>query len=247
MRFLLPILLLLGFTAWSSCNEEGFTLTEPTIVINDTIPIKPDTLPNAPETLYYLALGDSYTIGQSVNYEERYPVQLTRRLQQVDISISDPTIIAKTGWTTSQLKQAIADATLRESYDLVSLLIGVNNQYQNKPIELYRTEFRALLEMSIMLAGMDTSRVFVLSIPDYAFTPFGQSTNPQKISKELDMYNKINREITEEYGIDYFDITPISRKGLEDPALVASDRLHPSGKMYQRWVDLIVDAIVAKF
>ncbi len=239
MRMMMLFFTILMLGLGSACSEGDALTTEPVEIAVDTVATSPDTMPAPPEPLHYLALGDSYTIGQSVSYEERYPVQLVRRLQQDSIRMLDPTIIARTGWTTTQLKNAIAEASLRESYDLVSLLIGVNNQYQNKPIDLYRTEFTELLETALRLADRDTSRLFVLSIPDYAYTPFGQSTNPQKISREIDEYNKINQEITEAYGISYFNITPISRQGLSDPDLVASDRLHPSGKMYRLWVELL--------
>ncbi len=241
MKILIFTILMLGVA--TACSEDGVLMTEPVEIVVDTVATSPDTTPEPPEPLHYLALGDSYTIGQSVGYEERYPVQLVRRLQRDSIRIPDPTIIARTGWTTTQLKDAVEQAPLRGSYDLVSLLIGVNNQYQNKPIELYRTEFTELLQTAIQLVNRDTSRVFVLSIPDYAYTPFGQNLNPQRISREIDEYNRINREITKAYGISYFDITPISRDGLQIPDLVASDRLHPSGKMYRLWVELLYDDI----
>ncbi len=157
--------------------------------------------------------------------------------------IADPVFIARTGWTTTQLKTAIAQTQLKPGYDLVSLLIGVNNQYQKKNIEIYRQEFRELLETALSLAGGDASRVIVLSIPDYAYTPFGRTSNSAKTSQEIDLYNAINLGITKEYNIAYFDITPISREGLDDPALIAGDQLHPSGKMYSRWVDLIFNYV----
>lgn len=210
----------------------------------------PADAPNVPQdtismvdTLHYLALGDSYTIGQSVNYDDRFPVQLVNQLRSAGVMIADPVFIARTGWTTTQLKTAIAQTQLKPGYDLVSLLIGVNNQYQKKNIEIYRQEFRELLETALSLAGGDASRVIVLSIPDYAYTPFGRTSNSAKTSQEIDLYNAINLGITKEYNIAYFDITPISREGLDDPALIAGDQLHPSGKMYSRWVDLIFNYV----
>jgi lysophospholipase L1-like esterase len=193
------------------------------------------------ESLYYLALGDSYTIGQSVTESERYPVQLGDRL------LADPTnkevrIIARTGWTTRDLAVAIDTTTdFRERYDLVSLLIGVNNQYQGRSLENYEVEFRELLEQAIGFAGSDTGRVFVISIPDYAYTTFGGGS--ATVSEEIDAFNAANKAITDEYGIQYFDITPISREGLNEPELVAADGLHPSGEQYRRWVDLMVDDV----
>lgn len=189
----------------------------------------------------FLALGDSYTIGESVAENERWPVQLINRLRnEENLTCQDPRIIATTGWRTDQLKNAIIAANLQPNqYNLISLLIGVNNQYQNKSVESYAPEFEELLSMAIALAGGDKSRVFVVSIPDYGFTPFGKA-NQEKISRELDAYNAVNKSIADKMGVLYFNITDISRKGLAEPALVASDGLHPSGKMYSAWVELIL-------
>lgn len=190
---------------------------------------------------YYLALGDSYTIGESVAVDERYPVQLRDSLFP-DSSDKEVRIIARTGWTTRDLAFALDTTTdFRESYTLVSLLIGVNNQYQGRRLDNYKVEFRDLLERAIELAGTNTGRVFVVSIPDYAYTPFGGGSIA--ISQEIDAFNAANASITEEYGIRYFDITPISREGLNEPGLVASDGLHPSGEQYRRWVELMADDV----
>lgn len=185
-----------------------------------------------PETKF-LALGDSYTIGESVAESERWPNQLAAKLK-----IEQPRIIATTGWRTDQLKAAIEAANLKPEYDLVSLLIGVNNQYQGKPIEVYEREFEELLQTSIKLAKGKKKNVFIVSIPDYGYTPFGKAKQ-EKISEELDQYNAINKRIATKYGVKYFNITEISRKGLEDSELVAGDGLHPSGKMYEQWVEII--------
>ena len=187
----------------------------------------------------YLALGDSYTIGESVNEAERWPVQLAEALRKKGKEIEGPKIIATTGWRTDNLGNAINIANLKPEYGLVSLLIGVNNQYQGKPIEQFRKEFEELLIVAIRLAQGKKENVFVVSIPDYGYTPFGKPKQ-QKISKELDDYNDISRKITGKYGVKYFYITDISRKGLDDPSLVATDGLHPSGKQYSQWVDLIL-------
>jgi len=181
----------------------------------------------------YLALGDSYTIGESVAEEERWPNQLADMLK-----IDRPKIIATTGWRTDDLKSAIISANLKNEYDLVSLLIGVNNQYQGKSSAQYEIEFEDLLKTAIQLAKGKNKNVFVVSIPDYGFTPFGKSKQ-EIITVQLDEFNKINKRITERYKIRYFNITDISRKGLEDPTLVAADGLHPSGKMYTQWVEVI--------
>jgi lysophospholipase L1-like esterase len=191
------------------------------------------------QPMKYLALGDSYTIGERVSEAARWPQQLADSLTKRGLSISKPTIIATTGWRTDDLKNAIASANLKSEYDLVSLLIGVNNQYQGKSSAEYAVEFEELLKLAIHLAKGKKHHVIVLSIPDYGYTPFGK---PKKddITKAIDEFNEINARITYKYGIQYFDITEISRDGLKDPSLIAEDGLHPSGKMYSYWVELIV-------
>jgi len=194
----------------------------------------------------YLALGDSYTIGQSVPVDENYPNQLYARFLADDIPIETPTIIARTGWSTGQLQQAINQASLTTDYDLVSLLIGVNNQFRGLSKTAYATEFEALLQRAIAFAKDDKVKVFILSIPDYAYTPFGQNnSNSSRISSEIDEFNAINKTITESYGIAYFDITPISRRGNEETELVATDKLHPSGEQYRQWVEAIYSEVKA--
>jgi lysophospholipase L1-like esterase len=193
--------------------------------------------------LKFLALGDSYTIGESVAVEERWPVQLAKALRKRGIDCSDPTIIATTGWRTDDLKNALEKAKLKPEYTLVALLIGVNNFYQGKSAESYAPEFEELLLTAIALAGGDKSRVFVVSIPDYGYTPFGKDKQ-KTISAGIDTYNAINKSITQKLGVKYIYITDISRKGLTDPNLVAGDGLHPSGKMYSEWVDrMLLDVV----
>ncbi|MCB0489501.1 MAG: SGNH/GDSL hydrolase family protein [Cyclobacteriaceae bacterium] len=194
------------------------------------------------QPLKYLALGDSYTIGESVAEKERWPVQLAEQLRAKGFEIDNPRIIATTGWRTDNLKNGINIAQIKDTYNLVSLLIGVNNQYQGKPVDQYAIEYEDLLKTAIAFAGGNKEKVFVVSIPDYGFTPFGKPKQ-EKISKELDEFNEVNRRITESYGIQYFNITDISRQGLNDPELVASDGLHPSGKQYKLWVDRIIEGL----
>lgn len=194
------------------------------------------------QKLQFLALGDSYTIGESVTAAERWPAQLVAALRKQKIEIDDPHIIATTGWRTDELKSAIEKANLKNTYNLVSLLIGVNNQYQGKPAEQYAVEFQELLQTAVSLAGANKSHVFVISIPDYGYTPFGQSKQ-QEITKALDHFNALNESITEKAGIKYVNITDISRKGLSQPDLVAGDGLHPSGKMYTLWVERILKTL----
>jgi lysophospholipase L1-like esterase len=190
------------------------------------------------EPVRFLALGDSYTIGQSVAITERWPVQFINGLTNLGYTVDELKIIAQTGWRTDNLKSAIGEQLPLTGYNLVSLLIGVNNQFQGGSQAAYANEFEALLQQAIFLAGGSPSHVFVLSIPDYAYTPFGNG-NPA-ISDAIDEFNEINRIISEEYQVSYIDITPISRKGLAQPELVAADGLHPSGLMYAQWVQEVL-------
>lgn len=193
-----------------------------------------------------LALGDSYTIGQSVPAQERWPVQLRDSLKARGVAWDTLEIIAATGWRTDNLANAMNTRQLDSTYNLVSLLIGVNNQFQGLDTTAYAAEFEALLRSAIGLAQGDTDQVLVLSIPDYAYTPFGQGSNPAAISKGIDDFNAVNLRITRQYGVAYFDITPISREGWNRPALVAGDGLHPSGLQYSEWVGLLLDSLTTK-
>ena len=188
-----------------------------------------------------LALGDSYTIGQGVAVTDRWPEQLLDSLQTRGYASDTLAIIATTGWRTDQLLNAIAGKQLtQKQFNMVSLLIGVNNQYQNRPLAQYRPELEALIDSALRYVGGQTGRVFVLSIPDYAYTPFGQQGNPFAISQQIDIYNTIKRDVCDSLGIAYFNITDISRQGLTDPTLVATDQLHPSGRQYGLWVQRLM-------
>ena len=193
-------------------------------------------------TIRFLALGDSYTIGESVPEAQRWPVQFADSLQKKGFSCADPEIIAVTGWRTDQLQSAIDERRLEKEFNLVSLLIGVNNQYQGGSMDVYREDFEKLLQTAVDMAGNDKTRVFVLSIPDYGYTPFGEK-NKNKISREIDAFNDINEKIAEASGVPYVYITDISRRGLKEPELVADDGLHPSGKMYALWVERILEKL----
>lgn len=192
-----------------------------------------------PETGFvHLALGDSYTIGEAVNVDERWPVQLAHRLRKDSIQI-DPVIVATTGWTTDELQSGIVKADVEGTYDFVSLLIGVNNQYRGYPIDQYEREFKNLLDQAIQFAGGNPYNVMVVSIPDYGVTPFAKKKmlDEAKIARELDNYNAIAEKISKLRDVKFINITPGSRQAKDDPSLVASDGLHPSGKMYKMWVD----------
>ena len=190
-----------------------------------------------------LALGDSYTIGESVKPGQRWPHQLMSVLKERGVKAREPDYIAVTGWTTSNLLDGISRSLDRsESYNLVSILIGVNNQYQGIDINMYEPELRQIIDLALELVKQDTNRVFMLSIPDYAFTPFGKGD--PGISHELDAYNQINKRVAGEIGLGWVNVTPISRRGLDEPALVAGDGLHPSGKQYGEWIAAILPNIM---
>jgi len=199
------------------------------------------------QTMRYLALGDSYTIGESVAEAERWPNQLAALITSSP-QFAKPTggteggmevtIIARTGWTTDELWQSIQAAQPGPPYDLVSLSIGVNNQYRGYEINEYREQFIILLNKSIEYAGGDPNRVIVLSIPDWGVTPFAASRDRGQIAKEINAFNLVNRAESEKAGVHYVDVTPGSREAREDVSLVASDGLHPSGKMYSEWARL---------
>lgn len=182
-----------------------------------------------------LALGDSYTIGESVPASDRFPHQLA-----VALGAKEPLIVAKTGWTTDELDRAIDAAAPKGPFDLVTLLIGVNNQYRGRSADEYRTQFRGLLQRAIGFAGNRAARVVVVSIPDWGVTPFAAGRDRAKIAEEIDRFNAINREEAVCAGARYADITPVSRRAATDPALNAGDGLHPSGRMYKAWVDVIL-------
>ncbi len=192
-------------------------------------------------TLRYLALGDSYTIGERVPEKERWPNQMVALIESSpqftrseDI---DVTIIARTGWTVNELWQGIQTDPPQGTYDLVTLLIGVNDQYRGYPLDGYREDFHFMLGKAIEYAGGNPQHVIVLSIPDWGFTPFAISQDTEPISLQIDKFNTVNLEETKSAGAHYVDVTTISRMGLDDFDLIAPDRLHPSGKMYALWAE----------
>ncbi len=201
--------------------------------------LSPTPVPATPKAIRYLALGDSYTIGESVSLGQRWPVQLADLLKQK----GHPTavdIIARTGWTTNELWDAIRQAPPQEHYDLVSLLIGVNDEYRSGTAEHYREDFRFLLGRAIRYAGDNPKHVIVLSIPDWGVTPYAvrDSRPAAQISAEIAAFNTVNKDEAQKAGVHYVDITPISRKYINDLTLLANDGLHPSGKMYAEWATL---------
>ena len=181
--------------------------------------------------LRYLALGDSYTIGEGIKFEYNYPKQIVNQIFLIDTV----TVIAKTGWTTDELIDTLNNLQL-DKFDVVSLLIGVNNQFRGYQIDKYVIEFENLLIRAIDYSK-DKKNVFVLSIPDYGVTPFGKVKGQERIYREINSYNNINRIMAEKYNVMYFDITEISRKAENDTSLLAEDKLHPSKKMYKMWIE----------
>lgn len=189
----------------------------------------------------YLALGDSYTIGEAVELHENFPHVLTKMLSTEDAPIDPPTIIATTGWTTDELIKGIEERNIDgQVYDLVSLLIGVNNQYRGYPIEQYRTEFEQLLKKAIEFGGYKPHNVFVVSIPDWGRTPFADGKDRAIISKEINQYNEIARNICHHHRIMYVDITEISRVRDPEGKMITTDKLHPSAFQYDLWARKIV-------
>jgi lysophospholipase L1-like esterase len=195
-------------------------------------------------SLRFLALGDSYTIGEGVAERLRWPRQLAQRLRADGVDLADPQIIATTGWTTDELSAGMDAATLVPPYDLVTLSIGVNNQYRGRDLENYRREFAALLQRAIALAGLRPQRVVVVSIPDWGVTAFGQGSgrDPAVIAHELDQFNAINREEARRANVAWADVCAISRRAGAAAEQLADDGLHPSGDQYTAWLSQILPA-----
>lgn len=217
---LFPLLII----ALLSCNKGTEVNSTPT----DSIPVI--------QAKTYLALGDSYTIGQSVAEADRFPNQVSAQLNINGVNLAVTNIIAATGWTTGNLESAL-NTRNPSPHDVVSLLIGVNDQYQTHDTSGYRARFTNLLERSIVLARGKKENVFVLSIPDYSVTPFARSYDTARIRYEIDLFNYINKQVTNLYSIQYVDITPSTREGRYDRSLIATDGLHPSGSEYKKWAD----------
>ena len=191
------------------------------------------------DEFHFLALGDSYTIGESVAENVRWPYQLARKINESNSSVR---IIAKTGWTTDELISAIEDANIKQQYNLVSLLIGVNNQYRGWPIQTFESELQELIEIAVSFSKKGSSNVIVLSIPDWSAFPFAEGRDINKITGEIDDFNAIVKRTAQENGVLFFDITDISRLASEQPELIAEDLLHPSGEMYRLWVEKIINS-----
>jgi lysophospholipase L1-like esterase len=195
----------------------------------------------------YLALGDSYTIGESVADTERFPVQTVKLLREQNIDINNPDIIATTGWTTTNLLNALNNNPPKKTYSVVTLLIGVNNQYQGKTLDEYKIEFTKLMNMAVSYAGNIKSHVFILSIPDYSVTPFAQGSDAATIARDIDAFNAATKTISLNEGVHYLDIDSVSRDAKNDPALIADDGLHPSAIQYKKWSELLAPIMLKEF
>lgn len=224
MKLILVILFLISGSSSCRKNELAMSVTDQTT-----------------KKYYYLALGDSYTIGEMVLPQDNFPNQLCSMMKNASVDLQPARIIARTGWTTDELETGIIAANntepLRSSYDLVSLLIGVNNQYRGRPVDNYKPEFEELLKKAIAFAGDKAERVIVLSIPDWGVTPFANGRDRAQIAREIDAYNAANKQVTDKYHVHYIDITPWTREAATDNSLLAADGLHPSGKEYKRWAE----------
>jgi lysophospholipase L1-like esterase len=198
----------------------------------------------AQKTISYLALGDSYTIGESVPIYENFPYQTVQLLRAKGLQVQAPEIVARTGWTTDELMAGIEKTTLLKEYDLVSLLIGVNNQYRGRSLQEFGEQFEMLLNKAISFAGGKKEHVFVISIPDWGATPFAAGRDRKKIEEEINAFNALKKKITVEKGISFIEITEGSRAATNDENLVAKDKLHPSGKEYAKWAEKLSVAIL---
>jgi len=220
-----------------ACQKDSFKMTTNT---------SPNLNAKPKKEISYLAIGDSYTIGEAVPLEGGFPHQLTTILKDNGLDVGMPHIIAKTGWTTSELQEAIKKANLSEQFTVVTLLMGVNNQYRGESKEKYRKEFKELLQTALGFVNGNKAGVFVVSIPDWGLTPYGLESGRDipTVSSDIDAFNAINKEETLAQGISYTDITPGSRLVVSDKELVASDGLHPSAKMYHEWAVQLAPALI---
>jgi lysophospholipase L1-like esterase len=230
MKSFFIILLLIGFFACSNPKSDS------TSRMGDT-----------KRLLKYLALGDSYTIGEGVPEEDRYPNQLVAKYNAAsEFNFAPPTFIAKTGWTVAELEEGVRKTKkLAPPYDLVTLLIGVNNQYREKPVDEFKVEFRKILLQAIGLAGNLPNHVIVLSIPDWGATPFAveKKSDQAKVAVEIDSFNKAKKEICKQYGVYFIEITDHYRTICAQPDMVVSDKHHPSGLIYKIWADKLYDQV----
>ena len=193
-----------------------------------------------------LCLGDSYTIGEMVQLQKNYPYFTVQLLRDKGLNFSAPEILAKTGWTSDELQLSMKLYRFLPKYDIVTLLVGVNDQYRGKDIIEYKTQFEELLKHTITLANNKSDHVLVISIPDYGLTPFSANLDRNKISKEIEVFNSVNKALTIQYKTVYIDLTEESNKAQYDAELIAEDQLHYTTKMYKKWAEKLADVIAAQ-
>ena len=226
------LIILFTCLSWNCTKKSSPSVTDPITMSKDS-------------TFSYLALGDSYTIGEQVALFESFPYQTVQLLRKKNLSFFAPEIVAKTGWTTDELQTAIDENLYLKKYDFVSLLIGVNNQYRGRDIEQYKIQFEKLLQKGISFSGNNPQNVFVLSIPDWGITPFAKEKDSEKIATEIDLHNNICKEITEAASCSFINITAQQRLNNNDLKMIAEDGLHPSQLEYARWAEVLAEAINA--
>jgi lysophospholipase L1-like esterase len=231
INYIILLIVLLGVYACQERSDALFNQISSELVYSDSISI--------------LALGDSYTFGISVSEDERWPNQLADTLELYDIPVRGVDILAQNGWTSTSLLSAMKQAGIKKTYDLVGILIGVNDQVQRRSRVEYENNLKEIVSYALNLADNDINRLFILSIPDYTATPFGNEIGTSTTDREIAEFNRINKAIADQRAIKYFNITPLSKKAADRDDLVAPDELHFSGKMYALWVDYIKQDIIS--
>tara|TARA_B100000513_G_scaffold21974_1_gene8611 strand:- start:1708 stop:2409 length:702 start_codon:yes stop_codon:yes gene_type:complete len=227
-----------GCESNTSFNDEDLNINQEDI--SDTL-ILEDNLSKSLESSYsFIALGDSYTIGEGVNENERWPNQFVDVAYENGVDFDQPIIIAETGWKTYDLLNAINQTNFTKKYDYVSLLIGVNNQFNSRPIDEFEEDLNDLMEEMKKIKKNDGS-IIIISIPDWGYSPFGESSDMIDISSQIDLFNSSLRKFASTNNLKFVDVTEISRRGINEPNLIAGDSLHPSGIMYLEWAKKIYE------
>ena len=239
MDILIRIILISFFLLSVSCNPQN--TVELSNIENDNFEsVEIDLINSGNSKLSFLALGDSYTIGEGVNENERWPNQFVEVAYENGLDFEKPEIIAETGWKTFDLLNAISQTNFTQKYDYVSLLIGVNNQFNSRSIDEFEEDLNKLMD-KINSLKKSNGNIIIISIPDWGYTPFGNSYNREKISSEINLFNNSLITFANSYGLKYVDVTEISRRAINESNLLASDNLHPSGLMYLEWAKKIYE------
>lgn len=205
--------------------------------------ISRQTHTNHQEVLQMLCLGDSYTIGEGIEQGKTWPFLLKEKLNVAGIKMNDPEIIARTGWTTGELLQALEEKNIRKEFDVVTLLIGANNQFRGYSLDIFSEELEKLIQQAVRLAGTRKERVFLISIPDWSTTPFAEDRDRRKISSEIVLFNEEQKKLAQKYELTYINIFDLSGSLSSDSSMLAEDGLHPSGRQYERWTEVMLPAL----